>query len=85
MQKTAYEEQKATFEDSWVSLIACKKVIIIEKSGQTGNENVSSSHKPRIHLCGVYWWLLVWSQTYATMTVNELLKYHPHQESSKLS
>ena len=49
MQKTAYEEQKATFEDSWVSLIACKKVIIIEKSGQTGNENVSSSHKPRIH------------------------------------
>ena len=49
MQKTAYEEQKATFEDSWVSLIACKKVIIIEKSGQTGNENVSSSHKPRVH------------------------------------
>ena len=49
MQKTAYEEQKATFEDSWVSLIACKKVIIIEKSGQTGNENLSSSHKPRVH------------------------------------
>ena len=50
MQKTAYEEQKATFEDSWVSLIACKKVIIIEKSGQTGNENLSSSHKPRVHI-----------------------------------
>ena len=46
---------------------------------------IFNSHKPRIHLCGVYWWLLVWSQTYATMTVNELLKYHPHQESSKLS
>lgn len=49
MQKIAYEEQKATFEDCWVSLIGCQKVIITEKSGQTGNENVSSSHKPRVH------------------------------------
>ena len=30
-------------------------------------------------------WLLVYSQSYATVTINGLLKYHPHQKPSKLS